>query len=118
MEQQVDGSFITQTVSDAVSGASIVKPADLDGDGDLDIVSGAGGLDWFENLGDGTFLNHVIPVGVTSHVSLAVEDMDNDGDLDIVSGAYWSHDVNWYENDGSESFTEHLVHTEINTPNG
>jgi hypothetical protein len=35
--------------------------------------------------------------------------MDSDGDLDVVASASQANRVSWYENDGSENFTELLV---------
>jgi len=37
--------------------------------------------------------------------------MDTDGDLDLLSASFGDDKVAWYENDGSESFTEHVVTT-------
>jgi len=36
-------------------------------------------------------------------------DLDEDGDVDVLSAAYNANDINWYENDGNESFTEHMI---------
>ncbi|MEM9586900.1 MAG: FG-GAP-like repeat-containing protein, partial [Planctomycetota bacterium] len=44
--------------------------------------------------------------------SLEPVDMDGDGDLDIVAVGYDANTVNWYENDGTGSFTTRPVATE------
>jgi len=38
-----------------------------------------------------------------------IVDLDFDGDKDVVAGGYFGDDLNWYENDGSESFTERSI---------
>ena len=40
---------------------------------------------------------------------LEIVDLDFDGDMDIVAAAIDWDDINWYENDGSENFTERLI---------
>ena len=36
-------------------------------------------------------------------------DVNGDGDVDIISADDGTHKVGWHENDGSESFVEHLI---------
>ena len=90
---------------------------DLDGDGDMDIVSVSNQLDmivWHEN-DSGVFTHHVIiqdpdldpqnaingPMNSPFDVSLS--DLDNDGDLDIVAVATFSSTVEWFQNDVAAS---------------
>lgn len=41
--------------------------------------------------------------------SIYAADIDSDGDLDLLSGAMWGEDVTWWENDGTDSFTGHVI---------
>ena len=77
---------------------SDVYAADLDGDGDIDILSASEGdakIAWYENTdGAGTFgPPHVITTSWASSVYAA--DLDGDGDNDVLSAGAW------YENLGS-----------------
>ncbi|MCB0341695.1 MAG: VCBS repeat-containing protein [Bdellovibrionales bacterium] len=79
--------------------------ADLDGDGDLDMVCfglGASTNSWVKNTdGAGTF-SAPTSLGFTSGF-LESLDFDNDGDLDLV--AFRASGLNWYENtDGLGTF--------------
>jgi hypothetical protein len=93
-------------VADSVGALAL---ADLDNDGDLDIVSGAG-LNAFEVMvwmNDGTpFDNTWIQNGVgesLGHVTaVAVGDLDNDGNVDIVTGSTAQEDfeiIAWRNDD-------------------
>lgn len=69
--------------------------ADLDQDGDLDLVTNehkGPGLETqvWENNGKGHFKKVVIDKGKESHLGSQLADMDQDGDLDLVS-AGWDH---------------------------
>jgi len=64
--------------------------ADLDRDGDIDLVTGEHKgpeleLQIWENDGKGAFSKFVVDRGHESHLGCQLFDMDNDGDLDIVS---------------------------------
>ena len=84
---------------------------DLDGDGDLDLVSGASAevdveiLLW-ENDGtplDGLWPGHELGATDDSVQSLALADLDDDGDLDVISGGRRDEDAEIivWENDGT-----------------
>lgn len=98
----------TEHVIAEVTGPMSLDVADMDGDGDLDVVAGehnlarpeAARLLWYENLqGDARrWAEHVIHVGDEHHDGAHVVDIDNDGDLDVVSIG-WGHDrLILYEN--------------------
>lgn len=93
------------------AGACSVQAADLDQDGDMDVVSGL----WFENDGaaDPTFTQRPIstfPTGQWMN-SIFVKDVDRDGDPDVLSAE--DNRISWHENDGSSppAWTSHAIST-------
>ena len=95
-------SFEPQHIA-AMPGVLRAVNADLDGDGDQDIIAAAllpsksvrgksptdlQALIWLEQTADGKFARHVIQRGLPIYASLAVSDIDGDSDLDIVAGCF------------------------------
>ncbi|MGR3318272.1 MAG: FG-GAP-like repeat-containing protein [Candidatus Anammoxibacter sp.] len=102
----VNVPFSTGTITTGAMEASIVFAVDLDGDGDIDILSASQGDDtiaWYENDGatNPSFTIRTITTNNTRAWSLYAADLDMDGDIDVLSSGWW------YENDGAvnPSFT-------------
>jgi hypothetical protein len=93
------------------SDAAYIYSADLDNDGDMDIISVStfdNFIAWYENVdGEGNFS---LPKRISSSqndgaFSIYASDLDNDGDLDILSASLYDNDIAWYENtDGNGNF--------------
>jgi hypothetical protein len=105
------GTFGAQNVISTVAmNASSVYASDMDGDGDMDVVSASYGDDkiaWYENTdGDGTFgAQQVISTAALSARSVYATDLDGDGDMDVLSASYADNKIAWYENtDGDGTF--------------
>ncbi len=104
------------TVDGAFFGAVSVHAADVDGDGDTDILGAATTADaitWWENTaGDGSaWTEHSVDDAFDGAFSVYAMDVDGDGDTDILGAAFLSADVTWWENlagDGS-SWNEHTA---------
>jgi hypothetical protein len=101
------------TISSETHDAWDVKAADLDGDGDLDVLSASlqdNKVAWYENLGGGNFgPQQIISNTASGSFSLDAEDLDNDGDLDVVSAHLYGDKVVWYENLGGGNFSSEII---------
>lgn len=103
------GHFSTEKrISDQVNGIFRVNAADLDEDGDLDVLSASfddDKLAWYENLGNGIFSSQkIIDANANGARDVKGVDIDNDGDEDIVAAILGDDEIVWYENLGSGTF--------------
>ena len=100
-------------ISTTVDGPRTVVTADLDGDGDIDVVSAVWSDDtvaWFENQ-DASFTKHIISSTVNGAWAVAAADLDGDGDIDVLSASQYGTNILWFENPGTSPpiFTGRVV---------
>lgn len=116
------GNFtIEHIIEDALGPNQILYMTygDFDHDGDIDLVTVAGGnnVSWYKNNGSGVFEAPVrfSAIEYKGTNTLISADMDGDGDLDILVASD-NKDIEWYENvDGLGNFsTRHVVIDQVN----
>ena len=113
-EHTIDGDFLS---------AYSVHAADIDGDGDVDVLGAANGnsidydVTWWENDGSESFTKRTIDSTFAKARCVYAQDVDLDGDIDVVGAAYGDNDINWWENvgdtdgDGTIDWSEHAIDT-------
>ena len=82
--------------------------ADLDGDGDQDLLVAAPDTDtvgWYINNGSGSYgAQQIVASPIDAVTSVAAYDLDNDGDLDVLGRSTGDNRVFWVANNGGGTF--------------
>jgi len=105
-----------QVVSDDFDMAHWVYACDINDDGFNDILGAAANdneISWWKNNGDDPVswtkytINNNFPCALTAFAA----DLDNDDDLDVMATAWWTDDIAWWENSGTNplSWTRHVI---------
>jgi hypothetical protein len=97
-----------QVIATLASGPLAVFAADLDGDGDPEVLSATiyNGVSWYENRLNEPSADigsqRVISIPGDGVYSIFVADLDGDADLDVLTGFRFDGKVGWYENPGTD----------------
>lgn len=115
--------------------AQDIQLADIDKDGDIDMVAvsflqvpstGLHAVMWYENNGTETYTAHIVATNpanvftddIRGAYELEIVDLNKDGELDIVVSVNTADKIVWYQNDGSENFTASNIITSVDAPRG
>ncbi len=102
-----------QVITTNIDDGTFVFASDLDGDGDMDILSASNDdnkIAWYENDGSGNFvMQQVITTNAILGTSVYASDLDGDGDMDVLSASRSDNKIAWYENDGSGGFSAQKI---------
>ncbi len=119
----VPPTYSLRLASSDMDGGQSSVAADLDGDGDLDIVTASYDDDsvaWLDNDGQAppSFTYRLISNTVNGANDVATVDLDGDGDLDVVAAARIGDEVVWFENLGGSppSFMALTAASGLNDP--
>lgn len=105
-----------------VKGLEDLYVADLDNDGDMDVLSASNydnKVAWYQNDGRGNFgVQLIISTEAAGASAVLAADLDNDGDLDVLSASGDDSKIAWYKNDGHANFgTQQVITTQANGAN-
>ncbi|HAA48796.1 MAG TPA: hypothetical protein DCE43_03705, partial [Planctomycetaceae bacterium] len=123
-ENDGNQNFSQHVITANADGAVDVLASDLDEDGDIDVLSASyvdNKIAWYENNGSESFTEHIITTTAAvcngpRHISTA--DLDGDGDIDVLSASFRDDKIAWYENDGSENFSNHTITSDADGARG
>ncbi len=112
--------FTKHIIDGSLTWASGLHAIDVDRDTNIDIVATGATInevDWYENNGLQVFTKHVVDNTVATARSAYGVDLDRDGDIDLIAtGASSSGGkIVWYENNGSQVFTQHIITQTLNS---
>ncbi|KPK63613.1 hypothetical protein AMJ83_06205 [candidate division WOR_3 bacterium SM23_42] len=98
-------SWTYELVQMSFLGACFVSAEDIDGDGDIDVLSSAwhgNELAWWENGGGDPiqWTKYTIATGFSNAHEISAADMDGDEDIDVLGAAAAIDEIAWFENDG------------------
>eukprot|EP00903_Cladosiphon_okamuranus_P000567 g565.t1 len=120
-ENDGSGDYTTEHIFETTEETILrINCADVDDDGDMDVISGQDGsvLALYRNNGDGTF---AVPEtfsapGFAYLLCLEIADIDNDGDPDVLA-SYNNDEIIWHENDGAGDLTtKHIITAQMGYP--
>lgn len=112
------------TVSTAADTPDALEVADIDRDGDVDLISAhatANALLWHENGASGGWTPHTVSPSLTGPLALATADIDRDGDADVVSDFRSGLQLGalWFENtSGGATFIPRSIASATSPPFG
>ena len=100
-QRDFDRSRSSRTLA---NGAQSVYAADVDGDGDIDVLSASFDDDkiaWYKGDGSGGFgPQQIITDQADGARSVYAADLDGDGDIDVLSASLNDNKIAWYEQEG------------------
>ena len=125
-------TFAPRAIGPAEASIQSIFPTDLDGDGDMDVVTASftatlgpgesNEIAWYENDGATPpgFTRRTISTDVIEPLSVFAADINGDGRLDVLSASSRDDKIAWYENDGMPvpGFTQHVITTNANGATG
>jgi sugar lactone lactonase YvrE len=117
-ENDGNNIFSEHTLYTGFTGARGVRAADMDEDGNIDIVAAAWEANtilYLRNDGNAEFTSYTVDDMFIGAHTIDLHDVDMDGELDILCSGFDFHghegEIAWWKNDGigPSSWTKHLI---------
>jgi type 1 glutamine amidotransferase len=107
-------TWTKHSIDAAFYNAHEITAADMDNDGDMDVLGAAALTDeiaWFENNGLSpiTWTKHLVDDDFDGARSVKAVDIDGDGLLDVAGAALLANRVTWWRNNGDTTWTEYPI---------
>ncbi len=117
-ENDSNENFTKHVITTALESIYSIYASDFNGDGFMDIVGSSeitGEVGWWKNDGNENFTKFIISADTRfwDASDVYAVDMDGDTDIDILGAVNDPADVVWWENNGDETFTEHIIDSEF-----
>jgi len=98
-----------------------ISSADLDNDGDIDVISTAwqaNAIYWFQNDGKGNFSERKLVSTASGSQKARAYHIDDDNYIDIISSSSKSGEIVWYKNDSIGNFSSKKIIGIVNGAGG
>ena len=126
--KNIEGKLYRSYLYHEIASVRITKAADIDSDGDTDIVVTAGEentnpavseneIVWYENRGNNNFIEHRIDDAVNFPTDLEIADIDGDNNLDVITCAYNDNELIFYKMNGA-AWNRTVIDTLVGNPTG
>jgi len=107
LQQSRAQTFQTHVVTESAPLVQDVAAADVDGDGDTDLLAASfetNSVFWYERRADGSFTEHLLADGLKGAYTIHTADLDDNGAVDVLVGTLQGSAVWQFLNDGTGRF--------------
>ena len=112
------GTFSAPVSYTSVSGSNALVTADVDGDGNLDLIVAGGVVAVLFGKGNGTFWNPATYSGISYGVAVQVADLDGDGNLDLAVTSSITNSLSVFRGRGYGTFDAPSQYFANSSPSG
>ena len=115
-------TFTAHSFEEGITSPSGLYSADIDMDGDIDVVAGSGenGVAWWENEGGDpvTWTRRMVDPNIGVCLTVFVADIVHDGQPDIIAASTDKNQIIYYKNNGGDPivWSKYTISTDMDEP--